>query len=391
MSSSGKERGAKQAAGTRTVRLLKPCTTAYDKLPLMLPGRLPPFLPRKGSVPLTDSTPAPGLTPVWLVLFDPLPLIQSDVPSAAFETLEIQSLVFEQYLIQDLRESATLDDYLGGADAITDWARTLSLLPRAVVWLQLGQIEATAFRAVLQPAIFPLSQDLSSTDPEQLLSTLKLASLVLVTVRPVSDPAKVAGIMEAADAVLSRLKNLAETVYGTSEAPMWLVTGFRGVSRQLQQPFESGADESRLHVPLWWTDASSAGTRLQSLCGSFDLLPTLAALLKRDHGSATAVAADPAPDGPLSLLSPQLQGTEGAARLLRIRHDAWLGLRTSQYFLLQPMETGADGADDRTDNNADASDEAAGRRLYLKPDDYWNVNDCIVSYCEIAREMADGS
>lgn len=335
---------------------------------------------------MTDSNPAPGRAPVWLVLFDPLPGIQSDVPSAAFETLEVQSLVFEQYLIQDVRESATLDDYLGGADAVTDWARALALPPHAVVWLQLGQIEATAFSAALQPAIFSLSNDLSAAATEQFLSTLKPASLVLVTVRSDADPANVAEIMKTADAALSRLKTLAETVYGTSESPVWLVTGLRGVSRQLQQPFESGADESLMHVPVWWTEPSSAGTRLQSLCGSFDLLPTLAELLTTDGAASTAVAAEPAADGPLSLLSPQLQGTEGAARLLRIHHDAWLGFRTSQYFLLQPFKTVTDESDD-----SDDTDEAAGRRLYLKPDDYWNVNNCIVSYGEIAREMADGS
>ncbi|MGV2332910.1 MAG UNVERIFIED_CONTAM: hypothetical protein LVR18_01830 [Planctomycetaceae bacterium] len=112
---------------------------------------------------------------------------------------------------------------------------------------------------------------------------------------------------------LSRLKTLAETVYGTSESPVWLVTGLRGVSRQLQQPFESGADESLMHVPVWWREPSSAGTRLQSLCGSFDLLPTLAELLTTDGAASTAVAPEPLADGRLSLLSPQLQGTEGAA------------------------------------------------------------------------------
>ncbi len=336
---------------------------------------------------LTESTPDPGRAPVWLVLFDPLPVIQSDNPSAAFETLEIQSLVFEQYLIQDLRESATLDDYLGGAAAVTHWAQTLSLSPGAAVWLQLGQMQATAFTAALQPTVFSLSPDLSDAAPGLLMASLAKAPLVLVTVRLEAEPDLETETVRAADDVLSHLKRLAETVSGNSTMPVWLVTGYRGVSRQPQKPFESGADESLLHVPLWWKEASSAGTRLQSLCGSFDLLPTLAELLRSDGGTSTAAETEPSPDRPLSLLSPQLQGTEGAARLLRIRHDAWLGLRTSQYFLLQPPELAADSADGK----ADDTDESAGRRLYLKPDDYWNVNDCIVSYGEIAREMADGS
>ncbi|MEY3176626.1 MAG: hypothetical protein RLZZ436_4540, partial [Planctomycetota bacterium] len=93
----------------------------------------------EGSLSLNEPTSAIGRSPVWLVLFDPLPEIpavspvssaesqaQAAGPAAVFECLESRSVVFEQYLIQDVRESATLDDYLGGADAVGNWGRCLA-------------------------------------------------------------------------------------------------------------------------------------------------------------------------------------------------------------------------------------------------------------------------
>lgn len=336
---------------------------------------------------MTEIPPASGRTQVWLVLFDPLPELHPQNPSAAIEDLESRSLVFEQYLIQDIRPQATLDDYLGGADAVSGWAQGLRLSAGGAVWLQLAtdDVEASVFTApaivaALQPVVFRLSAQQPDLFPERLLESLRNARLVLVTVR-----------LQATDQMLAWLEQLATAASSGQGVPMWLVTGFRGPSRPLSSPFAGGADESEFHVPLWWTEPLSAGTRLQSLCGSFDLLPTLAELLTDhrettalDAGSvavATEIAAETAssPCAPVSLLSPQLQGTSGGERLLKLCHNSWQGFRTSQYFLVQPRETQPEDAG-----------EFAGQQLYLKPEDYWNVNNSIVSYAEIAREMADG-
>lgn len=372
----------------------------------------------EGSLSLNEPISAIGRSPVWLVLFDPLPEIpavspvssaesqaQAAGPAAVFECLESRSVVFEQYLIQDVRESATLDDYLGGADAVGNWGRCLAGAGVGAVWLQLGRgadqlstpaaaFSAPALTAALRPEIFSWPTELPAMFPERLNLAVAQAQLVLVTVRLGAEPSVSAGgdasktsavdVVRAANCLLAQLEQLAAEACASSAAPVWLVTGFRGLSRDLERPFESGADESLLHVPLWWTEALSAGTRLQALCGSFDLLPTVAELLQCE-GRAVETGGDEAErshSGAFSLQSPDLQGTSGAERLLRIRHDAWRGLRTSQYFLLQPLGTAAE---------ADAGEgESAGQRLYLKPEDYWNVNDCIVSCGEIAREMSDG-
>jgi hypothetical protein len=365
---------------------------------------------------LNDFSPASGRAPIWLVLFDPLPEPHSESPSAAFECLESRSLVFEQYLIQDVREQATLDDYFGGAEAVSSWAQALRLSAGRNVWLQLAADDSPATRAAaavvtapalvaaLQPDVFRLPVHLPDMFPESLLKSVSKAHLVLVTVRlrtlpvqeseSVSNPFSAADQNQVVDHTLAWLERLAAAALHGQKAPVWLVTGFRGPSRPLTSPFESGADESQFHVPLWWTEPLSAGTRLQSLCGSFDLLPTLAELLE-DHeesteldagkgAEATAVAAESgsSPCAPVSLLSPQLQGTAGGERLLKLRHDSWQGLRTSQYFLVQSQETPSEDTGD--------AGEFAGQQLYLKPEDYWNVNNSIVSYAEIAREMTDG-
>lgn len=365
---------------------------------------------------MNDFPPVSGRAPIWLVLFDPLPELHAESPSAALECLESRSLVFEQYLIQDVREQATLDDYFGGAEAVSSWAEALRLSAGRNVWLQLAADDSPATRAAaavvtapalvaaLQPDVFRLQTHLPEMFPESLLKSVSKAHLVLVTVRlrtlpvqeseSVSNPFSAADQKQAVDHTLASLERLAATACHEKEAPVWLVTGFRGPSRPLTSPFESGADESQFHVPLWWTEPLSAGTRLQSLCGSFDLLPTLAELLCKheeateldasEEAVATKVAAETRaePCAPVSLLSPQLEGTAGGERLLKLRHDSWQGLRTSQYFLVQPREKPSEDAED--------SGEFAGQQLYLKPEDYWNVNNSIVSYAEIAREMTDG-
>ena len=362
---------------------------------------------------MNDSPPASGRVPVWLVLFDPLPELHAESPSAAFECLESRSLVFEQYLIQDVRRQATLDDYFGGAEAVSGFGRALRPSTGRTIWLQLSAedssatsadpavVTAPALVAALRPDVFRSPAHLPDMFPEPLLESVSKARLVLVTVRlrtvPVPEsesvlsPVPATDQMQAVDHMLTWLERLAATACPGKDSPVWLVTGFRGPSRPLASPFESGADESQFHVPLWCTEPLSAGTRLQSLCGSFDLLPTLAELLD-DHEKTTdpdagrgtvavKVAAETAssPCAPVSLLSPQLQGTAGGERLLRLRHDSWQGLRTSQYFLVQPQEGPPEDVG-----------EFAGQQLYLKPEDYWNVNNSIVSYAEIAREMADG-
>ncbi len=358
---------------------------------------------RKGSLSLNDTPAASGPACVWLVLFDPLPELQPHIPAVAFDDLESRSLVFEQYLIQDIREQATLDDYLGGAETVGKQAGWPGLAVGHTVWLQLGNdnastempsqgiFRAPALTAALQPRIFPLSAEHSDVFPEPLAAAIAGARFVLVTVRL---PGPASEQLQSANDVLTRLEKLAAAPCGGQTTPVWLVTGFRGVARPAARPFESGADESQLHVPLWWTEPLSAGTRLQSLCGSFDLLPTLMELFQGNTGStvpdtavgtAAAIATGEtagALSEPLSLLSSLLQGSKVGERLLRLRHDAWQGLRTSQYFLVQPLR----GPDEE---DADPG-EFAGQQLYLKPEDYWNVNNSIVSFAEIAREMADG-
>ncbi|MFM7057172.1 MAG: hypothetical protein ACKO2P_09660 [Planctomycetota bacterium] len=369
----------------------------------------------KGIQSLNDSISVSAHAPVWLILFDPLPEIQPRSPAVAFDGLESQSMVFEQYLLQDIREQSTMDDYLGGAESIGNHSRSLACVAGRSVWLQVrvddaaaeitlpASFKAPALTAVLQPQIFSLSTEFFDGIPEPLSAAVSNARFVLVTVRSGGRTTEesaatthMAGPVErmrVADQVLARLQALAAAARDGQTTPVWLVTGFRGVSRPLERPFDSGADESQLHVPLWWTEPLSAGTRLQNLCGSFDLLPTLAELLRSHTGSTPSPSmemADATVDGeaeravsePVSLLSAQLQGSRGGDRLLRLHHDAWEGLRTSQYFLVQPLQ----GLDEE---NADAG-EFSKQQLYLKPEDYWNVNNSIVSFAEIAREMSDG-
>jgi hypothetical protein len=71
-------------------------------------------------------------------------------------------------------------------------------------------------------------------------------------------------------------------------------------------------------------------------------------------------------------------------RLLRLVGDSWTALRTQQYLHVQP-----EAQKDPSCNPEAPPEETARttRRLYLKPDDLWNVNDAVVSYAEIANQM----
>jgi hypothetical protein len=66
-------------------------------------------------------------------------------------------------------------------------------------------------------------------------------------------------------------------------------------------------------------------------------------------------------------------------RLLRLVGDSWSALRSQQYLLVTA---------EMQDQNAKTMDLGLDRRrLYLKPDDVWNVHDSIVTYEAVADEM----
>jgi hypothetical protein len=66
-------------------------------------------------------------------------------------------------------------------------------------------------------------------------------------------------------------------------------------------------------------------------------------------------------------------------RLLRLVGDGWSALRSQQYLLVSA---------EKQDQDSEAMDSGLDRRrLYLKPDDVWNVHDSIVTYEAVADEM----
>jgi hypothetical protein len=342
----------------------------------------------EGSYPLSDSSSAATQRPVWLLLFDPLPTITEASPAddhAAFDQLEASGIVFEQYLIQEVRASSSLDDYFGGAAAIQEWADAAELSSASLIWLQIcppsdaeiesGLVTAPALTALMNNRVLRLSVDQLRQPDSALSSALQAAKLVLITAA-ICDAA---APLQAASQVLAQLQTLADRLFSPLSAPQWLVTGFRGQSKTIEPPLESGADEPQFHVPLWCSNPESAGTRLQWLCGSFDLLPTIAELLRPEISTPVADS-PPALQAPLSLLTVRRQHPENAARLLRIQHDKWTGLRTTQYFLVQP----------ELQEQADSDDlsESPRPKLYLKPEDYWNINNSIVAFTEIADQMS---
>ncbi|MEI7701614.1 MAG: hypothetical protein WCK86_17580, partial [Planctomycetia bacterium] len=85
--------------------------------------------------------------------------------------------------------------------------------------------------------------------------------------------------------------------------------------------------------------------------------------------------------GTRQLFAAELLDIVNSDRMLRLKGDGWTGLRTQQYLLVvnAPSE------------KEEFAAEEPLLQLYLKPDDYWNVNNVIVSYGEIARLMLEAS
>lgn len=325
----------------------------------------------------------------------------------AFEDLDMSSAFFEQYLIQDARRGITVADVLGGEEAVRHFQQLLSqhscrmanvVLSKAN---QQADIDADsphlttfASHAITLDIALNSASELSEALSEQVLANpgFQDADLVWVDVRNShsrQDPAWPALISRAFIELRRRLFS------DPAEEPILIVSSMRGSSRAVAPPFVAGCEESLIHVPLWIDDGNGHSRRLQKLAGSFDLLPTLADYLTGEPGDersrippvshipgaaeAASTAAAGLAVGPRSLRSMLNDFDCESDRLLNLVGDGWNALRSQQYLLVSAELLNIES--ETVDSGLDR------RRLYLKPDDVWNVHDSIVTYAAVADEM----
>ena len=325
----------------------------------------------------------------------------------SFDDLDIGSTFFEQYLIQDARCGAKAADVLGGEEAVVHFqqllrenghliaqvvCRTAALETIAVVDSSLlwgPESDATTLEVSLNSESekkTPLSEQLMTV--QEFLE----ADLVWFNVQEFSSTDGTGTSVSILGEILELRRSVSNV---PAEQPILIVSSLRGSPRKVALPFVGGCEESLIHVPLWIDEGRSHARRLQKLAGSFDLLPTLAEYLtgkplkeRSESHTDLATPGDREAEsqdafslavGPKSLW-PLLTGFDnGGDRLLRLVGDGWTALRSQQYLLVSAEV-----------NDHDSETMNSGldrRRLYLKPDDFWNVNNSIVTYEAVADEM----
>lgn len=324
----------------------------------------------------------------------------------SFDDLDIASAFFEQYLLQDARRGANAAEILGGEMALVQFRQILLQNDRriaAVVCrsadseanavgdtfpLRRSEIEATTIQVLLDASL-----ESGNSLSEQMTSPKVLeADLVWFDIQDLSSRHDSQWPASILDEVLELRRSVSAE---PSEQPILIVSSLRGLSRTVAPPFVGGCDEGLIHVPLWIDEGDGHARRLQKLAGSFDLLPTLAEYMIAEPAEESSVrpAELEAPNGTKAELQdewrvavgtrslrPVLTGRGcGGDRLLRLVGDGWTALRSQQYLLVS--------TEPKDEDSGMTSSGLDRRQLYLKPDDFWNVNDSIVTYEAVADEM----
>lgn len=344
----------------------------------------------------------------------PVPVSLNFTP---FDDLDLTSIFFEQYLIQDIRASASVTEMLGGSARVQQFEEQLMATGCSTQYRRLicarepTAISLPATRSLLfensslaqnaatassrETRVTAIDDTISTVAFDAALSELALDSSLVwldMEIEAETSDQRIHWSSSVLDCFLKKLANYEST---TGTRPILIVSALRGLPAEIHEPFNTMGDESLVHVPLWINDGSGHACRLQRLAGSFDLLPTISHYLtgySQDEQSPlttagqNAVALSDLNSKPISLtqlLQPCQFPTD---RLLNLMADTWTGLRTQQYLLIHP-----EGTEDpqHPDSDQDSAEFAPARTrgLYLKPDDLWNVQNSIVAYEAIADEM----
>ncbi|MFO0977408.1 MAG: hypothetical protein U0996_13490 [Planctomycetaceae bacterium] len=303
----------------------------------------------------------------WLVIFDRLShgLIAANSSSddgtivfRPFDWLEVHSLVFEQFHRQDFEDLS--NETYPFASVVDELTQKAQLAGRRIQTLNLRD---------------------SNELPRERVSDLTATDIVVIRLHnAVGDDALAA--RENADSLLSCVLDELLSLQTTSSSNTakdsrditLIVTASRGITKALPDSFDSALNQSSVHVPLWIYSPSLPARRSQVVCGSRDLAPTLAEVTGLPLNIADQESAK-------SLL--ELANEENAERILELNGPGWRALRTATYLLV------IRDADLDADESPDVSNSDPVRRLYLKPDDYWNVNDVYASYEEIAKLLEE--
>ena len=351
---------------------------------------------------------------VWVLIFDRKPT------ACEFDRLDLESTCFEKFLLQDVRSNAAPHEVFGGEPAFSELANTMTALGQNACLVNLTTDATNMFvimdsdcrgmESSLRCSQIPLlsyserglSDSLETKIASQksaALDTAFSANLVWIEaqISTLTHPAIAATLI--LDSVFDRLSAYSGTV---QKCPILIVTFRSGSDFIVGEPLKSGVSEESINVPLWIRPHWGHACRVQTLTGSFDLLPTIATFLR----SAEATEEVSPPHVPQisdlsdredtsTLLSSERKSLAflcGAPqvcsnRVVELQGDGWKAARTDGFMLVVADDVALDST--KTESDGDSSEEPS-RRLYVKPDDRFNVNDVSRTYSTVVEELFGG-
>ncbi len=387
----------------------------------------------------TEETGSRSISPaIWVLIFDRYPGDDVSVESPesraahcaggltpaarqgsenAFDRLDLESTCFEQFVLQDVRSNLPADGVFGGeaafrklAEAMTAAGQTASLVSLTTEGaLFTDDAGRSALESSLRGCGIPLhaaisldcsTRDASATADDGLANDDRafLANLVWIEASIASSANAATATKMILDSVFRRRQSCSAQ---EGHCPVLMVTFRAGDDRDVRTPLKSGVAENRMHVPLWIQPHAGHACRVQALAGSFDLLPTIATFLGSasasdeasppdvaqiaDSSERVVAAAQQLSSDPQSLAflcgAPQVCPD----RLLKLLGDGWKGARTDEFLLVISERSESEAG--KTESDGDDSEEPS-RRLFVKPEDRYNINDVSGTYATAADDIA---
>ncbi|MCS7167244.1 MAG: sulfatase [Gemmatales bacterium] len=280
---------------------------------------------------------------------------------------EMVYVVREERLSELEQESLTA----GCIQAATDWLSRYGASDHWLLWLELGALQPPweaalydeeAVRAlegapeqpILEPKLGYVERDLTRQEREVLLYSY-------------------AGVVNGVDQWLGMLveylqqRGIYNEVLLVVTSDCGLPLGEHGVVGDVGPCLH----EELLHIPLIlrWPGGREAGRRVQQLVQPVDFFPTLleyfeAPIPREIHGKSVLGVAR----------GEHVRLREYACAIGRWGTEEWWSLRTHSWYLILPMRTRPD-------------QPIPPPRLYIKPDDRWEVNDVHKDYPDAADHL----
>jgi hypothetical protein len=350
---------------------------------------------------------------VWVLIFD------RQLPECEFDRLDVEGTCFEQFLLQDVRSDISDDEVFGGQPVFLKLANAMTALGQNASLVNIMTTDATSTSTIahddrqgmessMRRSHMPLSgvYELdcrnfcnieNATRESATIEKAFSANLVWIeaNVAAATQPATTAA------AILEFIYDRLASCSGPEQkCPVLLMTFRRGENFRVSEPLKSGVPENLMHVPLWIRPNSGHACRVQALTGSFDLLPTIATFLGSSDATDEISPPDVAQIADLSdrEVASTVLTTEprslaflcGAPqvctnRVLKLQGDGWTGARTEEF--LHVISDNSKSNASQTESDGDSSEEPS-RRLYVKPDDRFNVNDVSRTYATVTEELS---